>query len=164
MSFPIWMFWLLLALVMFVIEVCTVSLVSIWFTLGALAAALAAFLGGPLWLQIVLFAGISGILFYFCKEKLSEYFRFRHDQSGASRILGKSSLALNEIGPGCNGRIRVEGMDWKASSSVRIPAGSKVRITGMHGVTVDVVLIEPKAALPKTPDSAAGPPLIRKQP
>ena len=49
-------FWLVLVAIMLVIEIFTLGLTTIWFSLGGVAAAIAAGLNSPLWLQIVLFA------------------------------------------------------------------------------------------------------------
>ena len=55
--------WWLAALVIFAVaEAVTVNLISIWFAGGALAALIAAGLSAPLWLQIVLFLVVSGVL------------------------------------------------------------------------------------------------------
>ena len=47
--------WILAAVVFGVLEGITAQLVSIWFVLGAVAAAVAAACGGAVWLQGVLF-------------------------------------------------------------------------------------------------------------
>ena len=51
--------WLAVALVMLIIEAATVQMVSIWFCLGAVAAAIAAILGGSIPVQIVVFVVID---------------------------------------------------------------------------------------------------------
>lgn len=132
------LFWLALAVVMLGIEIGTVSLVSIWFVAGALAAALLAFFHVSLWIQIAAFLGVSAVLFFFFKEKIADFFRFRHDRSGATQVLGQIGIVLQEIHPGLDGRIRVGGLDWKAASHETLLPGDKVRVTAMHGVTLDV--------------------------
>lgn len=145
-SFGYGLFWLALGAILLGIEICTVSLVSIWFVAGALCAAVLAFFHTPLWLQILAFAAVSAVLFFFFKEKIFSFFRFRHDESGASRVLGRSGEALSKIGPGQDGRIRVDGLDWKASSRQTIQPGQHVRVIAMHGVTLDVQLQNDHAA------------------
>ena len=51
--------WILAAVVFGVLEGITAQLVSIWFVLGAVAAAVAAACGGAVWLQGVLFVAVS---------------------------------------------------------------------------------------------------------
>lgn len=132
------LFWLALAVLMIVIEVSTVSLVSIWFAAGALVAAVLAFFQIPVWIQVAVFLAVSGILFFFFKKKIFQFFRFRHDQSGAAQVLGQTGEVLIPIAPGQDGRVRVQGLDWKATSDEPIAAGQHVRITGMQGVTLHV--------------------------
>ena len=53
-------FWLIATLAMLFIEGATAGLVIIWFAIGSLAALICALLGGQIWLQILLFALVSG--------------------------------------------------------------------------------------------------------
>ena len=54
--------WLLLMIVCLIAEASTATLFSIWFAIGALAAMIIALLGLPLWLQILVFVAVSGIV------------------------------------------------------------------------------------------------------
>ena len=55
--------WVGLMVLFLVIEAaCPVHLVSVWFAAGSLVAAVIAWLGGGLWLQIALFLAVSGAL------------------------------------------------------------------------------------------------------
>ena len=51
--------WLIVVAVMLVIEIFTMGLTTIWFSIGAVAAAVASGFSAPVWLQIVLFAAVS---------------------------------------------------------------------------------------------------------
>ena len=59
-----WMAWLWLALlILFIyVEVSTVTMVSLWFAAGALTALLASLFQAELWLQVVLFVVVRGIV------------------------------------------------------------------------------------------------------
>ena len=53
--------WMALIIVFLVMEAaCAIHLVSIWFAAGALVAAVVSLFHGPVWLQILLFAVVSG--------------------------------------------------------------------------------------------------------
>ena len=66
-------FWLV-ALVLFIaIEIATMGLTTIWFAGGALLAVLAAALGLPLTVQIVLFFIISFVLLYYTRPMAVKY-------------------------------------------------------------------------------------------
>ena len=51
--------WLVLLVVFLIVEASTVTVVSLWFAAGALAALLASLLGAAPWLQILLFLAVS---------------------------------------------------------------------------------------------------------
>lgn len=55
-------FWLALVAVMLIIEIFTLGLTTIWFSLGALVAAIAAGVDAPLWIQILLFSVVSVVI------------------------------------------------------------------------------------------------------
>lgn len=57
--------WLILLAVLLVIEIITLGLTTIWFAGGALVAFLVSIVGGPLWLQILLFIAVSVVLLIF---------------------------------------------------------------------------------------------------
>ena len=61
MSYQAW-FWLAVIILFLVIEMITVSLVSIWFVGGALAAFLAAYFTDTMWIQVVAFLAVSVVL------------------------------------------------------------------------------------------------------
>ena len=54
--------WLILLVAFAIVEGVTVSLVSVWFIGGAAAALIAALCGAEVWLQVVLFFGVSIVL------------------------------------------------------------------------------------------------------
>ena len=51
--------WLVLMVVFLAAEAATVSMVSLWFAAGSLVALAVSLLGGPIWLQVVLFLAVS---------------------------------------------------------------------------------------------------------
>lgn len=48
-------FWLALFVILLIIEIITVGLTTIWFAGGSMAALIVAAVGGPVWLQVILF-------------------------------------------------------------------------------------------------------------
>lgn len=54
--------WIVLMIVFAVIEVVVLNLNFIWYGVGALAAAIVAVFGAPLWLQCIIFAAMTLIL------------------------------------------------------------------------------------------------------
>lgn len=158
-SYAFTIFWLIFALLMLIIEIGTVSLVSIWFCAGALIAAILSFFQVGFVFQIIAFFAVSILLFLLFKQKLQEYFRFRHDLSGSGsmRVLGKNAKVLQPIGPGMQGRVFIDGLDWKATSPVALVTGQIVKVVGIHGVTLEVQPLEKQVY--QEPTSPTYPPI-----
>ncbi len=159
-SYTFTIFWLIFALLMLIIEIGTVSLVSIWFCAGALVAAILAFFQVGFVFQVVAFLGVSIGLFFLLKQKLQEYFRFRHDLSGSGsmRVLGKNAKVLQPIGPGLQGRVFIDGLDWKATCPVSLGTGQIVKVVGIHGVTLEVQPLEDQVY--QEPKGSTYPPIL----
>ncbi len=58
---PMSIMWAVLLVVFVAAEVFTVSMVSVWFGFGSVAAMIASLAGGELWLQVVLFVAVSAV-------------------------------------------------------------------------------------------------------
>ena len=61
--------WLIAAAVFAIIEAATLGLTTIWFAGGAVAAAISAMAGAPIWLQGLLFLVVSILLLYFTRRR-----------------------------------------------------------------------------------------------
>lgn len=81
--------WILAAVVFGVLEGITAQLVSIWFVLGAVAAAVAAACGGAVWLQGVLFVAVSVVALLATKPLVKKYLRPRIQATNADRCVGE---------------------------------------------------------------------------
>lgn len=126
--------WGALAVLFGIVEAMTVSMVSCWFAIGAGVAALAALLHAALWLQILLFALVSVLSFVLIHRRLIRAFHFQPEPDGAQVYLGKTGRVTETIRPSQDGRVLVEGRDWKASCSSAVEAGSLVRTLRLHGL------------------------------
>ena len=60
-------FWLALFVILLIIEIITVGLATIWFAGGSMAALIVAAVGGPVWLQVILFFVVSFVLLFFTR-------------------------------------------------------------------------------------------------
>ncbi len=135
-------FWLV-ALVLFIaIEIATMGLTTIWFAGGALLAVLAAALGLPLTVQIVLFFIISFVLLYFTRPMAVKYFNKDRVKTNAESLVGKQAIVIGEIDnlQGI-GQVTDGGMEWSARGSadgIKLPVGSVVNIVAINGVKLIV--------------------------
>ena len=132
--------WLAVALVMLIAEAATVQMVSIWFCLGAVAAAIAAILGGNVPVQVVVFVVVSGLTLAFTRKFVKKVLRVKKTPTNADSVIG----AIGQVTG--TGRIKGEGMDWSARTTdgSKLPEGVKVKVKAIAGVKLMVSPIREK--------------------
>ena len=141
-----WILWTVLGVVLVIAEVFTPGFVLLWFGVGALAAALAAFLGVGFAAQFILFIAISTALTALSRTIFVNYFT-RGDEpeglrTGAATLPGQvgtvvasSQGALNE------GAVKVFGSVWTAYPAEGEPpleAGDRVVVERLQGASIYV--------------------------
>lgn len=109
---------------------------------GALVAILAAMLHLPIWLQIILFAGVSLTLLFFTRPVAVKYFNRDRIKTNVESMVGRQAVVTGEIDniQGI-GQVTLSGQEWSARSTdekVRIPVGSVVNIVSVSGVKLIV--------------------------
>ena len=136
------------AIILFgIVEAVTAGLVSIWFVVGALAALVAAFVGAPLWLQVVLFLLVSAAALALTRPLLRKITSTKAEATNADRVLGEVAKVTETIdNENSTGAVYVDGKTWTARSvdDTVIPVGSRVRIETMEGVKLLVKKSEEK--------------------
>ena len=139
---PMSIFWLAAAVVLGITEGITVTLTSIWFALGAVAAMIVALFGGVLWQQILAFAIVSLIsllaLRPLAKTKLGGSIK---TATNADQLIGRAAVVTEAIDNVSGaGAVSVGGTIWTARSDSDAPiaAGSRVTILRIEGVKVFV--------------------------
>lgn len=135
-------FWLLVLIVSIVVEVISLGLTSIWFAGGAVVAVLAAALGAPLYLQIILFLAISLLLLAFTRPVAVRYFNKERVKTNVESLVGRQAIVISEIDnlQGI-GQVTVGGQEWSARSYEEngcIPVGAVVVVTAINGVKLIV--------------------------
>ena len=134
--------WLGAVVVFAAVEAISVGLTSIWFALGAVAGLIAAALGGPLWLQIVLFIVVSAATLIFTRPLAKKFINSRRVATNADRVFTLSGVVKEDIDNlRASGVVAVDGKDWSARSLTGelIKAGTVVRTKKIDGVKLIVV-------------------------
>ncbi len=143
MSYQAW-FWLAVIILFLVIEMITVSLVSIWFVGGALAAFLAAYFTDTMWIQVVAFLAVSVVLLVLLRPLARKLSVKQKDQmvSGAKAMIGKQAIVTEEIDSvHAKGAVQVNGQYWTAKTKLfedKIPKDTIVDIIDVDGVKLIV--------------------------
>ena len=129
--------WLIVLVVCLVVEISTLGLTSIWFAGGALLALLIAMIGGPLWLQVLVFLVTSIVLLIFTRPIAAKYFNKNREKTNVNSKIGKQAIVTVTIDNlKGEGQIVTEGMEWTARSldSTIIEEGSVVTIEKIEGI------------------------------
>lgn len=135
--------WLIVLVVCLGVEIATLGLASIWFAGGALFAMIIALIGGPIWLQVLVFLVTSIVLLIFTRPIATKYFNKNRTKTNVDSVVGKQAIVTEKIDnlKGV-GRIVTGGMEWTARSldeSV-IEEGTVVTIEKIEGVKAIVTM------------------------
>ena len=141
-----WAVWLVVAGVLAIAEVLSLTFVLAMLAGGAAAAALVAALGGPVVLQGVAFIVVSGGLLV---TVLPMARRHRHLppllRSGSAALVGTRGTALTQVDRH-SGQVRLGGETWSArpyDESVVIAAGAAVDVFAIDGATALIHPVDP---------------------
>ena len=141
--------WFGLLILFGILEAVTVSVVSIWFMAGSLAAILAALCGASLPVQIVLFLAVSVALLACLRPLVRKYVSTKITATNADRVIGKTAVVTESIDNiAAQGAVKVGGVVWTARSSGGKPiaAGAQVQVDRIEGVKLYVTPAEVPAA------------------
>ena len=130
-------FWLILVAVMLVIGIVTMGLTTIWFSLGAVAAAIAAGLGAPLWVQILLFTVVSVVIMILVRPFALKVMDRNRTKTNIDEVIGKQAEVIEPIdNQKEQGKVRFRGVEWMARSvdGSTVAAGDVVTVEEVSGV------------------------------
>ena len=108
--------WLGVIIVTAIIELVTIDLVSIWFTLGGIGALIAYALGLNQTIQIIIFIILSVICIGISRPLAKKYLRTQTVSTNYDRVIGQHGLVLKRIDADTRGEVKVLSMEWSASS------------------------------------------------
>lgn len=140
MNLALWI-WLALMVVFLIVEGATVSLVSIWFAVGALAAIAANLLGAQLWLQILIFLAVSGVMLACLRPLFRKFIKPKVVATNADSVIGSEGFVTEDIDNlSAQGQVKLGGMYWSArsTSGEKISTGSQITVDKIEGVKVFV--------------------------
>ena len=103
--------WLGITIIAAVIELITIDLVSIWFTIGGIGALIAYALGLSQTIQIVVFVILS-----ISRPLAKKYLKTQTVSTNYDRVIGQHGLVLKRIDADTRGEVKVLSTQWAASS------------------------------------------------
>ena len=144
------MIWLVLLVLFVIAEAATVTLVSLWFAVGALAAMAAALLGASAWVQFGIFALVSTVLLLLLRPLVRRYVNPKITPTNADSVIGTTGLVTAPIdNVAGTGQVKLGGMFWTARSTSGTPisADTLVKVDRIEGVKVFVSPVQVPTAV-----------------
>lgn len=134
--------WIIILIVCLVIEIISLGLTTIWFSGGALIAAIAAIFNVPIPVQVGLFLVVSILLFYFTRPIALKYFNNKRVKTNVDSLIGTHAKVLAPINNvEGSGKVMVNGQEWSAKSDDEksvIAEGQMVEVLSVAGVKLVV--------------------------
>ena len=140
------MWWLLAGLALLGIEVLSLDLLFASFALGAFVAAIAAALGAPVLVQVVVAAGVAIVtLFSLRPLALKVLRRGEPSATNVDALVGIGALVVERVDEH-NGRVKLGGEVWSARTVRRedtFEPGTSLTVVRIDGATAIVDRTEP---------------------
>jgi len=137
MSNSLW--WFIGAMVLGIAEVFTLDLTFAMLAGGALAGGLVALFGADLWVSILTFAVVSGLLFFVLRPFLLRKLKSGEPTvTGTAALVGHEARAIDEVST-TEGRVKLNGEVWTARTREGVvPPGAAAEVIEISGATAIV--------------------------
>ena len=150
-----WIIWIVLGVILIVAEIFTLGFVLLGFGIGALAAALAGWIGFGFTFQFLVFIIVSIALTVMSRTILAKY--LPHDENGIK--MGMDSLpgrvgTVTEASKGAlqEGAVKVFGSTWTAfpvDEAIPLIEGEKVEVVRVQGSSIYVRSVNEAKKIPE---------------
>lgn len=140
-----WILWTILGLGLIIAEIFTLGFVLFWFGIGAIAAALMAYLGFGIGIQFFVFAGVSIILTVLSRTIFAKYYSHGEEHkvlTGIDSLPGQiGTVTAESKGTLGAGEVKVYGSTWRAlpdEGEDNLAEGEKVEVVRVEGASIYV--------------------------
>lgn len=135
--------WTIVIVGMLILEFQTADLVSLWFIVGGLVSFISVFFNAPIWLQILLFAVVSGVCILATRPLAKKINSKDSLPTNSDRLIHKVGIVTKDIKQDEKGEVKVEYNYWPAiSNEQEFKVGEKVVIQAIIGNKLLVQKIE----------------------
>ena len=137
--------WLGLMVLFLVIEAATVTMVSLWFAGGALAALAISAMDGSFLLQIIAFALVSTALLALLRPMARKHFTPKLTKTNVDSVIGTVGFVTSDIdNVAATGTVKLGAMEWTARSATgeKISTGTLVKVEKIEGVKAFVTPVD----------------------
>lgn len=137
-------FWLTIFIILLIVEIATMALTTVWFSVGAVFALFASLLGASLVVQIVIFLAVSFLVLFLYRPLALKYVNQRLTKTNVDDLVGKEGRITEKVDNlSQTGRMVINGMDWAArteSDAITIEPDTVVKVLKVVGVRL---IVEP---------------------
>lgn len=136
MDFPVWLIWFAVSAALFIVEMLTATFFILCFSLGALAAAIAAALGAGQTLIWAVFVAVSGVTVFYSRALAEKFGGTGNRSANADQLIGSTGRVLVDVNSiNFDGKVTVSGARWSAKSESQqsFKEGEEVKVAGMEG-------------------------------
>ena len=137
--------WLGLVVLFLAVEGATVTMVSLWFAGGALAALASSLLGGGFAWQIGAFIIVSTALLALLRPMARKHFTPKLTKTNVDSVIGSVGFVTGDIdNMAATGTVKLGAMEWTARSvsGEKISTGTLVKVEKIEGVKAFVTPVE----------------------
>ncbi|MFE0631145.1 NfeD family protein [Streptomyces sp. NPDC058864] len=136
-----WLIWLIIAAVLAVSEIFTLTAALGMLSAAALVTAGSAAVGLPLPFQFLVFAIVATVAVLFVRPiALRHVLQAQSERFGIDALVGKAAYVVSEVS-GRAGTVRIDGEEWTARAyddTLVIPPGATVDVIEISGATAIV--------------------------
>ena len=120
------LFWFVLLVVFLIVEASTVTMVSMWFVIGALSAMVVSFFCNWIWLQVLVFLAVSIVMLLLLRPIVRKYINPRIVPTNVDSVIGTTCRVVTAID-------NVEGTPIEKDTLVQVDRveGVKVFVTAI---------------------------------
>ncbi|MEV0693096.1 NfeD family protein [Streptomyces sp. NPDC050388] len=137
----LWLIWLIIAAVLAVAEILTLTAALGMLSAAALVTAGCAAIGLPLPFQFLVFAVVATVTVLFVRPvAMRHMLQPQAARFGIDALVGKAAYVVSEVS-GRGGRVRIDGEEWTARAydeTLVIPPGKTVDVIEISGTTAFV--------------------------
>lgn len=144
-----WWLWLIVAVVLGIIEIATFTFVLLWIAIGGLITAVLAPMIPNVWVQLLLFAVVSLVLYWATRPLARKWKQQRTYLNPVESLVGKKAHVVTAANPGSLATVRVGGEVWSATSDEPLAAGAAVLILEANSTVLHVAPVPDDAIAKK---------------
>jgi membrane protein implicated in regulation of membrane protease activity len=134
--------WLAVATIAAILEVSVPHFGSAFVSAGAVAAAVAAYLGFSVTAQFAAFVIVLTASIALLRTRILERIGGPGVPSRTAPLIGRHGVVTHDVDPTVGtGRVNVGGEDWAAHSGETITIGTKVRVVSADGIVLEVTRV-----------------------